>query len=174
MIILAAILLFAGIPSSVYAEIADKNSVSQPWFGLKDMSPYLDAVSGTVNDELDIDEEMTYHGLISLWMKEKAAVFTGEYDPTISGKEQKILQVTLNEGAKGKYRLDELWIGENVSDVQAFLDSKDYILDFEKDLENASYGRSYKNSDVGYSVDVTYDQYGCAMRIAYRYSSLGQ
>ena len=84
-----------------------------------------------------------------------------DYDPTISGNTQDILQITLTEEAEGMYRLGDITIGENRSDSGYWLYQNGYSEVRQEDTEenDGSYRSTYVNKDKIPVYIITYDQF---------------
>lgn len=154
--------------SSVYAEQAEVGW--EYWQKLPDLLQYLDKTSGEIKEDLDISEEMTYHGILSMSTRDQAVDVFCDYDATKSGNDQDILQITLNESAEGKYRLGDIAIGENRSDSGYWLYEDDYVEVISESTEenDGSYRSTYVNIDETPVYIITYDQFSYVTNVIVR------
>ena len=165
--IFAAVLIIT-VPFSVHASL--QQTGWDYWQTLPDLLEYLDGTSGEIKDELDISEEMTYHGILSMSTDDQAVDVFCDYDATKSGNDQDILQITLNENAEGKYRLGDITIGENRSDSGYWLGTAGYAeVSSERTEENdGSYRSTYVNIDETPVYIITYDQFSYVINVIVR------
>ena len=165
-LLMAAVLVMTS--TAVYAE--QFQTGWEYWKTLPDLLEYLDKTSGEIKDELDISEEMTYHGILSMSTYDQAVDVFCDYDATKSGDDQDILQITLNENAEGQYRLGDITVGENRSDSGYWLREDGYVeVKAEAAEENdGSYISTYVNKDEIPVYIVTYDQFSYVIGVIVR------
>ena len=131
---------------------------------LQDLLVYLNQTSGEVKDDFSIGEEMTYHGILSMITEDKAAEFYCEYDGTISGRDQTVIQVTITENAKGKYRLGNISMDDSLSEMEGKLAEKGYRKFHEGEENGTSFSR-YMNDNRDNVLSVRTDSLGNVISI---------
>ena len=109
------------------ASAADAGYGWEYWKTLPDLIGYLDKTSGEAKADIGLGEEMTYHGILSMSSYDGAVDVFCDYDATMSGSEQDVFQITLNEESEGKYRLGKITLGQNSSDWGYYLGSDGYV-----------------------------------------------
>ena len=80
-------------------------------------------------------------------------------------------EIDLTEAAEGKYRMGDVWIGENVSDVQASMRNGNFEMILDTDLDGIHFRRSYRNADTGLTYIVYYGQFSYVEKITLKYTN---
>ena len=123
----------------------------------KDLLPYLTRTLGEVKDNINVDEETTYHGGFSTSTEGQSVWFSGSYDPMISGRDQIITNIILEGNAKSIYRLGSFKIGMSKNDIQGLLRDEGYQFRSE---DNDAYDEIYYNQSKDISAGVNYGSDG--------------
>ncbi len=138
---------------------------------LTDVSRYLGASWSTLQDELDLGSYRIYNDYLTIWSADEAVYFYGKYDTSVCERMQRMTQIDLTESAEGKYRMGDVWIGENVSDVQASMRNGNFEMILDTDLDGIHFRRSYRNADTGLTYIVYYGQFSYVEKITLKYTN---
>ena len=134
---------------------------------LQDLLVYLNRTSGEVEDSFQIGDEMTYHGILSMITADEGAEFYCDYDATISGRDQTVIQVTTTENARGKYRLGEISMDDSVGEIEGKLAEKGYQKYYESE-DYGTYCSSYMNDNRDVVLSIRTDGFGNVLSLIAR------